>query len=157
MITFLLLNILFYLLLLGLLVSLFEDFKNNPNHHHSLDFKIKWLTMISIAGILFITSIFLFIRTANNNPGYTKKIPYNDFCRYLDWALKEKRNIEYFCFFCRCLWSYSGVHCQICERCVEGYDHHCNFVNNCIGFQNHSTFLSFLITFTTYVFIMISL
>ena len=31
-----------------------------------------------------------------------------------------------------------------CGKCVEGFDHHCTFVDNCIGYRNHAVFINFL-------------
>lgn len=35
-------------------------------------------------------------------------------------------------------------HCRICDYCVQQADHHCTFLNNCIGRRNYFVFLTFL-------------
>lgn len=32
-------------------------------------------------------------------------------------------------------------HCLICDKCVVDYDHHCRWLNNCIGEKNYRTFI----------------
>jgi len=36
-------------------------------------------------------------------------------------------------------------HCRICRRCVRRMDHHCPWINNCVGEWNQKYFLQFLI------------
>jgi palmitoyltransferase ZDHHC9/14/18 len=35
-------------------------------------------------------------------------------------------------------------HCRVCDNCVENIDHHCTYLNTCIGRRNYVPFLVFL-------------
>jgi hypothetical protein len=37
-------------------------------------------------------------------------------------------------------------HCRLCDNCVDHTDHHCTFLNNCIGRRNYTSFIAFLVS-----------
>ncbi|URE03787.1 DHHC palmitoyltransferase [Musa troglodytarum] len=44
----------------------------------------------------------------------------------------------FYCSLCEVL-KYSK-HCRVCDKCVDGFDHHCRWINNCIGRKNYRRF-----------------
>lgn len=41
-------------------------------------------------------------------------------------------------------------HCRECERCVLHFDHHCKWLNNCIGAKNYKLYFALLMVFESY-------
>merc|ERR1711907_59348 len=60
-------------------------------------------------------------------------------------AQLETRGFRW-CNFCRMVQPPRAKHCRDCDACVLRNDHHCPFVNNCVGQRNYLYFCCFLIS-----------
>uniref|UniRef100_A0ACD5WID6 Uncharacterized protein n=1 Tax=Avena sativa TaxID=4498 RepID=A0ACD5WID6_AVESA len=40
-------------------------------------------------------------------------------------------------------------HCRVCKRCILRMDHHCIWINNCVGHENYKIFLIFVLYVAT--------
>ncbi|KAI1086213.1 ankyrin [Rostrohypoxylon terebratum] len=57
------------------------------------------------------------------------------------WKFDESN----FCVTCMIRAPLRSKHCRRCQRCIAKHDHHCPWVNNCIGVNNHRHFFLYLI------------
>ncbi|KAK3322750.1 palmitoyltransferase-like protein [Apodospora peruviana] len=60
------------------------------------------------------------------------------------WKFDESN----FCVTCMIRTPLRSKHCRRCQRCVAKHDHHCPWVYNCIGINNHRHFFLYLINMT---------
>ncbi|KAG9160006.1 hypothetical protein Leryth_005751 [Lithospermum erythrorhizon] len=86
--------------------------------------------------------VLLFLLTSFSDPGtvnaknvsqYVLAYPYDDI------IFSEKE-----CKTCKIPKPARSKHCSICDCCVARFDHHCGWMNNCIGETNTRYFMSFL-------------
>ncbi|XP_034027100.1 probable palmitoyltransferase ZDHHC12 isoform X2 [Thalassophryne amazonica] len=49
------------------------------------------------------------------------------------------------CGYCLLQQPMRAKHCQTCKQCVRRYDHHCPWIENCVGERNHRWFLVYLL------------
>mmetsp|Transcript_10111 Transcript_10111/g.21189 ORF Transcript_10111/g.21189 Transcript_10111/m.21189 type:complete len:463 (-) Transcript_10111:1500-2888(-) len=58
------------------------------------------------------------------------------------------RSEDTFCNKCQIQRPPRCHHCSICDRCVLQFDHHCVWLNNCVGYNNHRAFILTLLYLT---------
>ncbi|KAK8773643.1 hypothetical protein V5799_011825 [Amblyomma americanum] len=45
-----------------------------------------------------------------------------------------------FCYICEVKVGNRSKHCSSCNKCIEKFDHHCKWLNNCVGSRNYKYF-----------------
>lgn len=104
-----------------------------------------WLLWTSQS--LFGTAVLFCIIVWLSDPGYIKKDDKLDFV-----ALLDTLEASCLCPDCEVIRTPRCRHCVLCQRCVDRYDHHCPWVNNCIGKGNYAQFYIFVLLQTFYLF-----
>ena len=92
----------------------------------------------TIGSIMNLVQIYFFIISSIKNPG----LPSKDYEKLVyEEENKTAKNFRK-CKDCK-LWINTDektIHCKKCGICIEGYDHHCDCINICVGKKNLKNF-----------------
>ena len=90
---------------------------------------------------LHFSSFILWLIWVFKDPGYLMKSEKIEFI-----TLVERFEPGCLCPKCKIIRTPRSRHWNICDKWVERFDHHCPWINNCIGIKNHAVFFFFLVS-----------
>ncbi|KAG2695396.1 hypothetical protein I3760_07G011300 [Carya illinoinensis] len=113
-----------------------SSFEYIPGYYLSGVHRYTSLLAVGVGVLLFLLTSFSDPGTvkADNVSKYISVYPYDD----IIYSEKE-------CSTCKIPKPARSKHCSVCDRCVARFDHHCGWMNNCIGERNTRYFMAFLL------------
>ncbi|EAR94876.1 DHHC zinc finger protein (macronuclear) [Tetrahymena thermophila SB210] len=60
-------------------------------------------------------------------------------------SLYQNNDVSKICVECCIVKPKRSRHCEICKKCIRVYDHHCPWINNCVGANNYKYFIMFIL------------
>lgn len=111
---------------------------------------LKWYHKLLSFALLPQPYIFLYLSAKSNEHTYINTSNHAEQMRHYpyDRVLYYPGNV---CTTCKFLKPARSKHCSICKTCVSRMDHHCVWVNNCLGRGNYKWFLALLLCTTLLV------
>ncbi|KAF2395734.1 palmitoyltransferase akr1, partial [Trichodelitschia bisporula] len=124
---------------------------------------VRWITHVLPAtyytnpflnllfGAFFGLCTYFYFRTMTEDPGFVPKPGSRSEQKVIIEELLDKRLFDetHFCVTCMIRRPLRSKHCKKCQRCVAKQDHHCPWVDNCIGVNNHRRFVLYVLTMAT--------
>ncbi|KAI9006650.1 ankyrin repeat-containing domain protein [Phycomyces nitens] len=115
-----------------------------------------WVLISSTPSLVILHEIFLvsfalamvcFYQCSRSNPGFINNSHSLETIQQTAIQLAESHqlDIRHFCTTCMIKKPLRSKHCKVCNRCVARFDHHCPWIFNCIGLENHRVFMIFML------------
>lgn len=104
---------------------------------YPIGFEIPYIFILSLSTVL---SVVFVIYTTAYNPEFKE-------------SYVNPTELERSCYICKMQTDQSTRHCTKCNKCVYGFDHHCIWLNNCVGRKNYKPFIIALFSATIMVFL----
>ena len=80
----------------------------------------------------------------NKSPGTIKQNKKNYLLNLLEKDKENKIDLWNYCIRCQTKKEIDSNHCYFCDKCICGFDHHCIWLNKCIG-KNNQKYFYFLV------------
>lgn len=101
------------------------------------------LVIFSLVCFLFFVPTF--VMASVMDAGHLEKK--EDFLRLVSNFIDNEKDLMNLCTYCEVIKSETSFHCLFCGKCTELFDHHCPFINNCLGYRNYKFFLIFIFSY----------
>lgn len=127
------------------------------------DTSFNFIPIVVISEIIFLFTLLNFLQTAFTDPGILQKENEeesdNDFHTPLfkNVIINNTTVRLKYCDTCQFYRPPRTSHCSMCNRCIENFDHHCPWVNNCVGRRNYRFFFCFLMWLSLHILLTLSL
>ncbi|KAL0084362.1 DHHC palmitoyltransferase-domain-containing protein [Phycomyces blakesleeanus] len=109
--------------------------------------------------VTFSIAMACFYRCSVANPGFIENANSLDSIQEtaVELADSHQLDIRHFCTTCMIKKPLRSKHCKVCNRCVARFDHHCPWIFNCIGLENHRVFMMFMLNMVICITIFVSI
>ncbi|XP_054621939.1 palmitoyltransferase ZDHHC23-B [Dunckerocampus dactyliophorus] len=81
------------------------------------------------------------------DPPFSGRRPDITVADQMGWSQEAELSRKNWCHICRVSRPPRAGHCRICGVCVLRHDHHCVWINSCVGQANHRSFLLTIVVF----------
>ncbi|XP_046890847.1 palmitoyltransferase ZDHHC11 isoform X3 [Hypomesus transpacificus] len=109
------------------------------------------LAAYSLIAIAFTVHLVAHIAAVSIDPAHTNvrtKIDYTKSLPFFDRNKQPHVIHNLHCYLCDVQVGPEVKHCGVCHKCVENFDHHCKWLNTCVGGRNYWYFFVTLLSAT---------
>ncbi|KAB5581728.1 hypothetical protein PHYPO_G00179050 [Pangasianodon hypophthalmus] len=101
--------------------------------------------LLHVSVLHFSVVLWLFWKLLTQDPGRLQAADADPRFSSIADLVESNENPNRFCIYCELFQVANCKHCRLCDFCVMDYDHHCLFLNHCVGQKNHRVFLLFIL------------